>query len=156
MPNRWQTIIGNNGNLVYWWIYGLLRRKRGCGSPWDQTHGGTTEEGNCSYLLPLSHRETDQPTRGSRGIACGNHETAMRSRFLQRVWYVRTLVKMAWYLPPDWWKYISTGLWLANKNKLSAKTTGAITNTSWHITFTLERSTLQKLIFCNSQYASNE
>ena len=25
---------------------------------WNDSHGGTTEEGNCSYLLPLSHRDS--------------------------------------------------------------------------------------------------
>ena len=31
-----------------------------------QRHGGTTEEGNCSYLLPLSHRERGLAGNGDR------------------------------------------------------------------------------------------
>ena len=31
-----------------------------------QRHGGTTEEANCSYLLPLSHRERGLAGNGDR------------------------------------------------------------------------------------------
>ena len=79
-------------------------------------HGGTTEEGNCSYLLSLSHRVLYKPV-----VSILNLFTVITSKIQKttsrytnaRFWPEKYIKKSPlWQMPPPW-SYLDEGLSLA-------------------------------------------